>query len=134
MKNIIKNFFEHSFSVDSNIKDVKVTHIVNPYERSKDIVCFTPSKITIPWRPMSKRCSLNKLMFEKDGYKTKIVELKPSRKLFIKLMIIGVILGFVGSYLHSKGVSLVLILFVYVLLSCNISLGSKDIFVTLDKK
>ena len=130
----MKNFFEHTFSVDSNIKDVKVTHIVDPYDRSKDIVCFTPSKITIPWRPMSKRCSLNKLMFEKDGYKTKIVELKPSRKLFIKLMIIGVILGYIGSYLHFKGVPFVLILFVYILLICNISLGSKDIFVTLDKK
>jgi len=135
MLKIVEDFFEHTFNIDSNIKGVKVTYIVDPYDRTKDIVCFTPSKISIPWRPLSKKCSLNRVIFEKAGYQAKVVELKPSKKMFLKFTILGMLLGLLGGFLHFElGISSYFVLFIYLLMLCNLSFGSKDLFVVLDKE
>jgi len=133
--NKIKDLLGHTFTVNSNVHGAKVTFIVDPYDRNKDIVCETPCKLTIPWEPRRKQANKNKIIIEKKGYISKIIELKPSKKIFINLMIMSIILGFVGSLLYYKlNIPIYFLLFLYIYLACNISLGSGDLFVELNKK
>ena len=98
----IKDLLGHTFAINSNVNGAKVTFIVDPYDRDKDIVCKTPCKITIPWEPKRRQANKNKILIEKDGYITQVIDLKPSKKIFIYLIIISALLGFTGFLLYFK--------------------------------
>lgn len=133
--NKIKDLLGHTFMVNSNVSGAKVTFIVDPYDRDKDIVCKTPCKMTIPWEPRRQQANKNKILIEKDDYIPQVIELKPSKKIFINLIIMSALLGFIGSLLYYKlNMPISFLLFLYIYLACNLSLGSQDLFVKLNKK
>jgi len=133
MKNLLKILFKHSFKIDSNVKDAKVSYIVDAYDRSKDIVCYTPCQFIVPWEPCRK---LNeaKLLIEKDGYISKVVNFKRGTEIFIQFILISFILGMVASFIHFKyAVPEYMFFIVFIVLICKISLGSSDLNVELKK-
>jgi len=130
MKNLIMNFFHHTFKITSNPIEAKVTYIVDCYDRTKDISCTTPCKITLPWEPILEKRK-KKILIEKDGYETTIITLKPPLKAFLKLIILFFFLGIICAFLNISEMVFILI---FIVLLSNISIGSDDINVTLQKK
>ena len=109
-------------------------YIVDAYDRSKDIVCYTPCKITIPWNPHRTKDNA-KLLIEKKGYVSQIVKFKLGVDIFTQLIPIAFILGLIVSFVQSKyGVPLYYFIIIFVILVCKLSLGSSDLYVDLKEK
>ena len=133
LSKIVKDFFGHTFLVDTNVKNAQVTYIDDPYDRKKDIKCTTPGKITIPWDPCRIQAKKNKILVEKEGYVPKVVEFKINKIILFKVMPLAGIMGMLAAILHLNfHVPLHYILVAYVILACKLSLGSEDLYVDLE--
>lgn len=134
MKNILQKLFKHTFRVDSNIENAKVIYIVDAYDRSKNITCYTPCKITVPW-DACRRANQAKLLIEKSGYSSEIVNFKRGADIFIQLVPQAFILGLIASFVQLKyDVPFYYFIIIFIILVCKLSLGSSDLYVDLKEK
>ena len=130
MKKLIDKIFGNSFKVTTFPKGARVIYIVDPYDRSKDIVSITPCILTIPWEPFRKHCNKDKILIEKEGYKSKVVKFKYGIKTILKFIIfLSIIFGLYFYKDYPEGS-----IFPYLIISMFYSMGSDDIEVTLEKK
>ncbi len=127
----LKTIFGNSFKIDCNIKDARVTYIVDPYDRSKDIVCKTPCKINIPWEPQRFNFSHNKdkILIEKEGYKSKVVKFKYGFYTIFKVFIYVFIVTFLIWLSGDKDP--LCLFFVSIIFY---SIGSDSLHVTLEEE
>ncbi len=134
-----KKLFLHTFFIDSNITDAKVTYIVDPYDRAKDIICYTPCFIEIPWEPYRKQANKAKILIEKDGYISQTVDFKiDAKKDIVRFMLLfaviggasGIMLAFISSTFPEYAIFTSIVL---ALLINRLSIGSSDLYVTLKR-
>ncbi len=123
----------NTFKIDANVKSAKVTYIVDPYDRTKDIVCYTPCKIKIPWEPHRKRANKAKILVEKEGYQPKVVEFTRDWKFIIITLLSAIILVYIAGMFHIKfGIPGYTLAFIGIIIGANLSVGSGDIYVELE--
>jgi predicted small secreted protein len=135
VKSKLKLLFGNSFQVDSNIKGAKVIYIDDPYNRNKDIICYTPCKIKIPWEPQRRRANKARILVEKDGYKSQIVDFKIDSKFIIGLLVATFIVTIFASYIgHTYNISELKFLLLAVIIFANISISSGDLYINLEQE
>ncbi len=124
--------FTNSFKIDANVKNAKITYIVDPYDRSKDIICYTPCRILIPWEPQRARANKAKVLVEKEGYIPQVVELTKRKSTIIWFLIIAIVVGPLGAIISHKfeipGYTLAIFLILGIV---NFSTGSGDLYIKL---
>lgn len=132
----VKMIFGNTFKVDSNVKGAEVVYIVDPYDRSKDIICTTPCTIKIPWEPQRIRANKAKILVRKEGYHTEIVPFEQGFKRYViprifLVFILGIIAGIMSVVSTVSGQTLLL---VAIAIMCLYSAGSEDLYVELKKE
>jgi len=131
---MLEKLFKNSIKIDSNVKNAKVTYIVDPYDRSQDIISYTPCKIKIPWEPQRIRANKAKVLVEKEGYHPKVVAFTKSIRFLIGLFVAVLILGILGAIInHNFGVPGYTLAIIAIVAAVNLSVGSGDLHVELEK-